>query len=58
MSFFVEYDVIKFCESERFCGFDFVFLVEGLFCDMIICEVMFLCEDDDDMDCFYLMMNK
>jgi hypothetical protein len=35
-----------------------VSLAEGLFCDMTTREVMPLCEDDDDTDCFHLTTNK
>lgn len=58
MSSFAEHDATKLCESERSRGPDFVSLAEGLFCDMTTREVMPLCEDDDDTDCFHLTTNK
>lgn len=50
--FCFEYSVVIFCGSDSFRGFDFVFLYEGKFCDMFICEVFFFCGLSVIGDCF------
>lgn len=58
VSSFAGHNATKLCESETSRGPDFVSLSEGLFCDMDTREVMPLCGDDIDTECFHLDRNQ